>query len=435
MPSHWTYEEKLPDNDLYQGDIIRRTGPLLKVLGSVHGYFCDEKYLGFIVVSQTCDLVMRTGECKAKYINLAVIRSLESMMPSFLQDVCGTIMPGVYFEEGRGDVKALIERIINQNEQALGLFYLEPDGDLQIAVESVVLLRVSIALRSREHYRIVQEARLGRLRPSFRNKLGWLTGNLYSRVDTPDWPEVIGKPAASKKVDKIFKDLDESANNHWVSRPLFQLTLSKQPDIVALPKEQLLPALQAHAPRPPLEAALKRLKDLTTPLLELITLADLEKASQQMRTNRGYAQLVADAALIATRKQFNGPTAIAFWDHLAADTRLPELVAKWMAELAKVFMTTRVQKGYPAFLAIYGERPIFDNEWLSVLMENAAASGIAEAEFDQLTPLLLEIKPTLAMRDCVRTVLQAAAAGNLATRLASRLASDGEFRGAFAARG
>ena len=149
MPSHWTYEKKKkPKGDLYQGDIIQRTGPLLKVLGSVHTYFCDEKYLGFIVISQTCDLVVRGGQCKAKYINLAVIRSLESMMPSFLEEACGTGIPGVFYEDGRAEIKELVERIINQNEQALGLFYLEPDGDLRLAVESLALLRVSIALRS-----------------------------------------------------------------------------------------------------------------------------------------------------------------------------------------------------------------------------------------------------------------------------------------------
>lgn len=113
MPSHWTYEEKRPDGDLFQGDIIERTKPLLDVLGLVHSYFCDEKYLGFIVLSQTCDLVTRGSECKAKYINLAVIRTLESMMPTFLRDMCGTVIPGVYYEDGRADVKELIERIIN----------------------------------------------------------------------------------------------------------------------------------------------------------------------------------------------------------------------------------------------------------------------------------------------------------------------------------
>jgi hypothetical protein len=135
------------------------------------------------------------------------------MMPSFLEDACGTRVPGVYYDDGRADIKQLIERIINQNEQALGLFYLEPDGDLKLAVPSVALLRVSIALRSREHYGVVAAARVGRLQSPFRNKLGWLAGNLYSRVDTPDWPESIGKNQADNKVTGIFNDIDRAAKN------------------------------------------------------------------------------------------------------------------------------------------------------------------------------------------------------------------------------
>src|SRR5205807_2422402 len=43
-------------------------------------------------------------------------------------------------------INELLERIINQNEQTLGLFYLEPDGDLKLAVGAVALLRVTIVL-------------------------------------------------------------------------------------------------------------------------------------------------------------------------------------------------------------------------------------------------------------------------------------------------
>ena len=121
MPSHWTYKET-PEGDLYQGDIIIRAEPLLAVLGSVHSYFCDEKYLGFTVTSQTCDLVLRKGKCKARYINLAVIRSLESMLPTLFGDGCKTAIDGVYYKDGRAEIRELIERIINQNEDVLGLF-------------------------------------------------------------------------------------------------------------------------------------------------------------------------------------------------------------------------------------------------------------------------------------------------------------------------
>jgi hypothetical protein len=55
------------------------------VLQLVHNHFADPKYLAFIVLTQTCDLVVRKKACKAKHISLAVIRPLSALVPSFLE--------------------------------------------------------------------------------------------------------------------------------------------------------------------------------------------------------------------------------------------------------------------------------------------------------------------------------------------------------------
>lgn len=89
----------------------------------------------------------------------------------------------------RNRANDLIDRIINQNEAALGIFYLHPEASIGIAESSIVLLRVSIALRAAEHYDTLVAARRGRLHPEFANKLGWLCGNLHSRVGIRDWKE------------------------------------------------------------------------------------------------------------------------------------------------------------------------------------------------------------------------------------------------------
>jgi hypothetical protein len=94
VPTHWTYRTFKRNDDLFQGDIIARE-PLLKVLGQIHAYFCDPKYLVFIIVTQTCDLVLRGGGCKARHISLAVIRSL-ALLPDVLPELCGEIVPGVF---------------------------------------------------------------------------------------------------------------------------------------------------------------------------------------------------------------------------------------------------------------------------------------------------------------------------------------------------
>jgi hypothetical protein len=101
----------------------------------------------------------------------------------------------------------LLERLFDQNEQALGTFFLYPDADAGIAEPAVAFLRVSIALRT-EHYEVLRGARVGALRPDFRAKLGWLTGNLYARPAAPDWSErPNGKKQREELVERCLKEV------------------------------------------------------------------------------------------------------------------------------------------------------------------------------------------------------------------------------------
>jgi hypothetical protein len=236
VPSHWTYKKIDPGDDLSQGDIIARTPSVLAVLEQVHSYFKDEKYLCFIVLTQSCDLVVRGGACKARQIGLGVVRSLDDVLPDLFAELGGTGVPGVYSEEVRGDARQFLERILNQNEQAHGLFYLHPDADVGIAVPAVALLRVSISLRSREHYQTLKESRRGGLDTEFRNKLGWLTGNLYSRVDTTDWAD---HPGGKATFDGLVSDLLDGTKATeryvWVPEPWLQAGRANGIDLAALP--------------------------------------------------------------------------------------------------------------------------------------------------------------------------------------------------------
>lgn len=201
---HWTYRSFNPEDDLEQGDIIEPNAEMLALFQQVHPHFCDPKYLTFIIVSQTCDLVRRSSGCKARHLSLAVVRSISAVMPRLLDEYAIKGIEGVYRKSRRRDTKLLLTRIINQNEQAAGIFYLHPDADAGIGEHAVAMLRVSIAVRA-EHYHLLCHARRGRLVSEFQMKLGWLTGNLYSRVATPDWPETTGK----NLVDEILRDYDE----------------------------------------------------------------------------------------------------------------------------------------------------------------------------------------------------------------------------------
>lgn len=259
MVIHWTYDDFVPASDLYQGDLIVRTPEVDKLLSNFHSYFLDKKFARFIITSQSCDLARRRGGgCKAEHISLAVVRELKSVLPDLVAKVAGSQFPGIYSAQKRLRAIELLNKIINQNELARGLFYLHPDGDLGIAVPSVAMLRISIAVRS-EHYEILQTARSGRLNAEFRNKLGWLCGNLYSRIATPDWNEKSQESDAASKVStKLLEELDGEDGRYWIPDAWL---INANPKLRAIKeRSEVLAKLKASAPPSAIEQALKQVE-------------------------------------------------------------------------------------------------------------------------------------------------------------------------------
>lgn len=164
MVAHWTYEHPDSSAGLEQGDILAPTNSLRTIFGSVHPHFNQDKYLGFLVATQSCDLVVRGNNPKASYINLAAIRPLSQIIAKILAEVTEPAAEGTFRTSSRAEVRRLLERLFNQNEQAIGLFFLYPDADAGIGEEAIAFLRVTIALRA-SHYDILRQARVGRLTP------------------------------------------------------------------------------------------------------------------------------------------------------------------------------------------------------------------------------------------------------------------------------
>ncbi len=185
MPSHWTYAPCKPASDLEQGDFLLQTAELRAALTEAHPHFTKEKFLGFVVITQTCDLVRRPSPA-TPFVAIAAVRSLRSVLPKLLRTACDPWDVGIFPESRRDSARKLLERLFNQNEQALGVFYFHPDADLELGEPAVALLRVSVALKA-QHYDALLSARRGRLRADFQAKLGWLVANLYGRAASADW--------------------------------------------------------------------------------------------------------------------------------------------------------------------------------------------------------------------------------------------------------
>lgn len=255
MSLHFTYSELDSGSDLEQGDLLEITDALVALFRDVHPYYVNGKYIAFIIVTQSCDLVRRQGKCKTKYINIAAIRTMDGVLQSLLTDECSPVCKGVYIEESRSRFRMMLERILNQNEQSYGVFYLHPTDDVGVYEPALAMLRVCISVKQ-EHYDILLNSRRGRLNPEFRNKLGWMVGNLYSRVGTPDWPDLDMK----KLVDEYIKVEVDGEEIEWVPRKLVDRVHKAGVKMEALGRQEMRDVIEQHMPPDPLIEALGRVQ-------------------------------------------------------------------------------------------------------------------------------------------------------------------------------
>jgi hypothetical protein len=191
---------KTPDAScLCQGDLIdfERVKPALE---GHQDYIAQQKhFLGFCVLTQTCDLVQSP---RVAFINLAVIRRL---VDTFYD-------ADVRTSRDRDRTAELIRQIINHLENKRGYFYLHREPLAGINEECVVDLRVMICLYTPLHYDQIFGARMGALSDVYANKLGWMAGHLFSRVPTKDWDELGMAEPSKARVNswiEVFKDISK----------------------------------------------------------------------------------------------------------------------------------------------------------------------------------------------------------------------------------
>ncbi|MEW5924725.1 MAG: hypothetical protein AB1746_12130 [Candidatus Zixiibacteriota bacterium] len=217
---HFTYqypEGDLQQGDLQQGDLLKFTDTIKEVLNTCHPYYASRSdYTFLIVLTQTCDLVRRRqANIKSRYITVAVVRPLEVAINRELGKYLRSGVEKKYnvcSNDNREWVEGFLKNLLNNNVPEY--FYLEREPDLKIYEQYVAFLNLSIALKI-EHYDKCLSARFGQLKEIFQAKLGWLLGNTYSRVGTPDWLSIYGQERFNEKIkmtlDKMCTWCDERA--------------------------------------------------------------------------------------------------------------------------------------------------------------------------------------------------------------------------------
>lgn len=215
MP-HFTYESPDVEN-LMQGDLIKRTEAVEKTLLEYHPYFInnsENRY--FIVITQSCDLVRRSGVCAARYITIAAVKKLNIAIKRYVESLHhdeGDKLLGISDARNKQKVRLFLERLFNNNEK--DYFYLCADSSFHLREDYCSFLKLTVPLRSNEHYQELLDAKVLQLTQPFQHKLGYLVGHSYLRIGTQDW--VPSGCTDQEFKDKLTKAIDEYKGVIWYS--------------------------------------------------------------------------------------------------------------------------------------------------------------------------------------------------------------------------
>lgn len=217
---HFTYSSPDLDN-LQQGDVLKKTPELLNLIREIHPHYANDSYLYFQVLTQSCDLVRRKGGiCKSRYITLAAVRSLDFVIKRAIEKFSDRlVLDGKILcsNSYKNQLQDFINKLFNNNDT--NHFFLNAEPDLGFLEDCCTHLHLSISIRAYEHYEVCLKSKVLELEENFRAKLGWLVGNLYSRVGTEDY--VPTKIPTQKEFEKF---IDEKMNSHvgWIPKDDFQ---------------------------------------------------------------------------------------------------------------------------------------------------------------------------------------------------------------------
>lgn len=180
---------------LLQGDVLVRNDELRDALRNAHQYYADAPdYKYFMVLTQSCDLVRRGGaEPRSAYITLAAARPLQVLVERNISkcDLDLDTETRICDKKHEGRIVSMLERLLHNTEPSY--FFIRAESHENIPEDVCLFLALSVAIRV-SHYDACLKAKVAQLDDVFQAKVGWLAGNLYSRVGTPDLEEKEEEP-------------------------------------------------------------------------------------------------------------------------------------------------------------------------------------------------------------------------------------------------
>ena len=201
---HFTYRRPNCKVELQQGDILRRTPALDRLIREIHPYYMKSDYTHFMVLTQTCDLVKRDDGYGTAYIAIGAIRPLATVikreMQKFKQNPAFERADAIG-ERNKDRARYFLRNLMNNNNHEY--FYLHEQVPGGLTDRCCVFLRLAVPVKV-EHYDTIKAARVLSLKPAFQAKLGWLVGYIYARVGTDDW---VPTQLSASEWDALIEDI------------------------------------------------------------------------------------------------------------------------------------------------------------------------------------------------------------------------------------
>lgn len=231
MSKHYVYVDQPSKDRLCQGDVLWKHPDLVDILAKYHRHYAEQSsYRYFLVLTQSCGLVRRGSDPpSAHYLTIAAVRSVDDAIRQKARQLQDWWQGPVKLVSSRvfNELVLFTESLLDNNQP--NYFYLHEDDASGMSGSNCAFLALSVALRI-EHYDKCLAAKIAQLKEPFQAKLGWLAGNMYSRVGTQEWDEHYGHGAARKAASALLQEIFLNVADQKISEGVKELESVKSLD-------------------------------------------------------------------------------------------------------------------------------------------------------------------------------------------------------------
>jgi hypothetical protein len=215
---------RLPEGDLQQGDVILRDGILARSLNACHPRLFGPECSHVMVLTSSCDLVLRQKDqdmYEARFLTLAPVYPLETILEQQLELEQSSIEQKAEqcSDRTRNILTEFLKKLINNNIPDYFFLPQSTTKDIQFPVHSCAILRQAFPIKLDYNYLLFQQSRIVSLTDVFVAKLGFLVGEMYSRVATDDVIPAY-MPDFKSKVQSWLSGLSDWEDSEVVGRAI-----------------------------------------------------------------------------------------------------------------------------------------------------------------------------------------------------------------------